>query len=97
MDTPLSILQDCLRLAKDAETETIAKQQYQQLRDRLAQEHHDTQMLDLLDMTWAAMLSSQKAANLWQRLLQTEQRMTDEMANNHIQLSQNHLRLIQEQ
>lgn len=93
----IDVLQQCLDLVQDAKTIALATQSYQQLRDRLCLDGADAQMLQLLDLLWEANLSSQRAAAMWQHMCHTEQQLTDQMAESHVQLHQNYLRLMQEQ
>lgn len=88
-------LHECLSLVKDAETQGLAVKQYAMLRDRLMAEYPDR--VDLLDMMWDALLVSQRSAKVWERLCNTEKQLTDRMAESHVQLQQNYLRLVQEQ
>ena len=90
-------LQECLILCQEPKTEELANQKYQQLRDRLLLESVNTQVLELLDLLWSANLSNQRSAAMWQHMCHTEQQLTDQMAESHVQLHQNYLRLIQEQ
>ncbi|NEQ96546.1 MAG: hypothetical protein F6K30_07460 [Cyanothece sp. SIO2G6] len=88
-------LHECLSLVKDAETQGLAVKQYGMLRDRLMSEYPD--LVALLDMMWDALLVSQRSAKVWERLCDTEKQLTDRMAESHVQLQQNYLRLVQEQ
>lgn len=95
--TVISVLQRCLDLAKDPKTTALADETYHQLRDRLQIEGTNDQILRLLDLLWESNRSSQRAAAMWQHMCHTEQQLTDQMAESHVQLHQNYLRLIQEQ
>ncbi|MEB3231251.1 MAG: hypothetical protein VKJ64_09595 [Leptolyngbyaceae bacterium] len=90
-----SELQECLNLIKDAATRELAVQKYTLLRDRILTQY--PAMVDLLDMTWDALLTSRRTAHVWERLCNTEKQLTDRMAESHVQLQQNYLRLVQEQ
>ena len=93
----MDVLQHCLALAKDPKTEALAIQTYEQLRDRLLLDNTNRQVISLLDVLWNTNLASQRASAMWQHMCHTEQQLTDQMAESHVQLHQNYLRLIQEQ
>ncbi|MGK7891658.1 MAG: hypothetical protein AB4042_20200 [Leptolyngbyaceae cyanobacterium] len=88
-------LQECLNLLKDAATYELAVQRYAVLRDRLFADHPE--MVALLDMVWEDLRASRRSARVWERLCNTEKQLTDRMAESHVQLQQNYLRLVQEQ
>jgi len=88
-------VQDCLQLARDVDTHELAAERYQALRDRLIVEQPDT--VGFLDAMWNDLLKSRRVAAMWERMCQTEQQVADQMAERHVQLSQNYLRLVQEQ
>jgi hypothetical protein len=101
---PLSTLQDslqtCLALTHSLETQDQAKDQFSQWRDRwwgaeTATDPATTQAA--LDLLWEELVRARRSALICQYKLEMERGMTDRMAESHIQLQQNYLRLMQEQ
>lgn len=91
----LNQLKQCLSLAQDVSTHAKAKENYSDLRDRLADDAPE--VAELMDVLWAEMLSSRRSALFWEELCNVEKKLTDRMAENNIQLRQNYIRLVQEQ
>lgn len=91
---PLLQLQECLSLAQDVSTHAEAAQQYVQLRGRLSQESTSVELLDLI---WKELLTARRSAAFWQEISEVEKHMTERLAQEHFQLQQNYLRLMQEQ
>ncbi|MGJ3253618.1 MAG: hypothetical protein ACFE0J_21150 [Elainellaceae cyanobacterium] len=90
-----SQLQHCLDLAEDVSKHSEATQQFEDLRERVAA--HNPEAADLLTMLWQDALSNRRSAIFWQELCNVEKELTNRMAESHMQLRQNYLRLMQEQ
>ena len=91
----LDALQHCLSLAQDVANHQEANSAYAALRDRLQSD--DPQAVELFDVMWREVLASRRSAMFWEELCNVEKGLTDRMAESHLQLRQNYLRLIQEQ
>jgi hypothetical protein len=91
----LEEMQACLTLAEDTRTHEEADARYNQLRDRLIADESDS--VAMLDLMWKSVLSGRRSSFFWQKMCDAEQKLTERMAESHVQLRQNHLRLLQEQ
>ena len=92
---PTEQLQACLSLAHDVSTHGDAQDRYARLRDRLIE--GDSDMATVMDLMWKEILSSRRSAFFWEEMCNVEQKLTERMAESHMQLQQNYLRLVQEQ
>lgn len=88
-------LQACLLLTQNTANHEEAEEQYRQLRDRLIADH--AELASILDLMWKELLASRRSAFFWEEMCNVEQRLTERMAESHVQLRQNYLRLVQEQ
>lgn len=88
-------LQQCLTLAQDVTKHNEAKETYLGLRDRLLSEHPEA--TPLIDLMWQEILVSRRSAMFWEEMCNVEKKLADRMAESHLQLRQNYLRLVQEQ
>jgi hypothetical protein len=95
IDQPIEELQVCLSLTQNTANHQEAEEQYKQLRDRLVGEDDD--VARILDLMWKEILASRRSAFFWEEMCNVEQRLTERMAESHVQLRQNYLRLVQEQ
>ncbi len=88
-------LQACLLLTQNTTNHSEAEERYRQLRDRLVGEAAG--VAPILDLMWKEILASRRSAFFWEEMCNVEQRLTERMAESHVQLRQNYLRLVQEQ
>lgn len=93
--TLLTELQACLRLTQDVSNHSEANQAFEQVRDRVAA--RDPQSGELLELLWNELLSARRSTVFWQELCDVEKQLSQRIAENHSQLRQNYLRLMQEQ
>lgn len=94
----LNQLKRCLALAQEVPTHAEAKETYSDLRDRLIASNPETpEILELMDLLWAELLSSRRSAMFWEELCNVEKKLTDRITESNIQLRQNYIRLVQEQ
>lgn len=91
----LEQLQTCLSLAKHTATHQEAEERFLKLRDRLVEE--GSELATVMDVMWKEILSSRRSAFFWEEMCNVEQKLTERMAESHVQLRQNYLRLVQEQ
>lgn len=88
-----SQLQHCLELARDTTQHQAAIAQFTQLRNSIVQ---DEAAKSLADGIWAEVLAARRSAAFWQQLSDVEKDVSERLAQNHVQLQQNYLRLVQE-
>jgi hypothetical protein len=88
-------LQECLELAEDVKTHSVASEKFAELRNRVAAQNPE--LAQLLEILWKDNLSNRRSAAFWQELCNVEKELTNRMAESNMQLRQNYLRLMQEQ
>lgn len=88
-----SQLQQCLELARDINQHQEAIAQFAQLRDSIVQ---DEAAKSLIDGIWAEVLAARRSSAFWQQMSDVEKDVSERLAQNHVQLQQNYLRLMQE-
>lgn len=88
-----SQLQHCLELARDIHQHQAAIAQFTQLRDSIVQ---DEAAKALIDGIWAEVLAARRSSAFWQQMSDVEKDVSERLAQNHVQLQQNYLRLMQE-
>ncbi|WP_353259537.1 hypothetical protein [Prochlorothrix hollandica] len=86
---------DCLALTHDLARHGEAQEQFETIRQALAQE--SPQAAVALELLWQELMRARRSAILLQKSCDRERGLTDRMAESHVQLQQNYLRLIQEQ
>ncbi len=86
-------LQECLELARDITQHQAAIAQFTQLRDSIV---HDDAAKALIDGIWAEVLAARRSSAFWQQMSDVEKDVSERLAQNHVQLQQNYLRLMQE-
>jgi hypothetical protein len=94
LDPTIAKLQTCLLLAQDPATQQNARQSFAELKAEL---DISPSLNEMLEMLWREVLAARRSATFWQEISDLEKQMTEQMTQNHIQLQQNYLRLIQEQ
>jgi hypothetical protein len=88
-------LRDCIALSQNLDNHSAANQAFAQLRDRLLLEN--PQAVELVEALWQELLAARRSASFWQQICDVERDLAEKMAENHVQLQQNYLRLMQEQ
>lgn len=88
-----SQLQQCLELARDVNQHQAAITQFSQFRDSIV---HDEAAKSLIDTIWAEVLAARRSSAFWQQMSDVEKDVSERLAQNHVQLQQNYLRLMQE-
>ncbi|MEM7771159.1 MAG: hypothetical protein AAGA75_25965 [Cyanobacteria bacterium P01_E01_bin.6] len=91
----LDEMQSCLAAAAEVKTHSEAEECYVQLRDRLVDKDSDVAVV--MDLMWKELLSGRRSACFWEGMCDAEQKLNESLAENHIQLRQNYMRLMQEQ
>ena len=90
----LDQLQECFALAGDPTQRDAATAAFTQLRTAVTQDQAATELLEAL---WTEVVSARRSEAFWQQLSEVEKGLSDRVAADHINLQQNHLRLVQEQ
>lgn len=90
----LELLQECLSMAHDLETHAAADRRFLDLLDTLSADPATEKVVEGL---WREVLAARRSALYWQQISDVERLMTEKLADNHFQLQQNYLRLMQEQ
>jgi len=93
--TPAEALTTAIKLAQDAKTHQEAHAAFQELYGQVRKDNPE--MASLLHMLWREYVTSQRSATFWQELCQVEKHLSERIAESHLQLRQNYLRLMQEQ
>lgn len=91
----LDQLKLCFRLTEEPKTHAEAKQAFQQVRDRVANDCPDA--VEVVEMLWQELISSRRSAIFWQELSDMEKNLGEKLAEHQMQLRQNYNRLVQEQ
>ncbi|MEM9002663.1 MAG: hypothetical protein AAGE59_03950 [Cyanobacteria bacterium P01_F01_bin.86] len=92
---PTQALEAAIKLAQDVKTQQEAHTAFNQLHeDLLAQ---NPELAAMLQMLWREYVTSQRSVAFWQELCQVEKHLSERIRENHLQLRQNYLRLMQEQ
>ena len=87
-------LKDCLALSQEPAQHDEAKRIFAEL---LTNFEPNPATAELIDTLWNELLAARRSATFWQQISDVEKEMGERLAQNHMQLQQNHLRLIQEQ
>lgn len=87
-------LRECFLLAQDPKQQKNASEVFAQLMDKVASSPAAAELLETL---WNEVLAARRSASFWQQFSDAEKEMSDRLAESHFQLSQNYLRLVQEQ
>lgn len=86
-------LRACLELAQDARQHERAQLEFSQLLESVESEPATTELLRLL---WTELLAARRSSMFWQEISDVEKEMGERLAQTHVQLQQNYLRLMQE-
>lgn len=87
-------LQSCFALAQDPRTHAAANQGFTELLDSVAD---DSPAFELLKLLWKEVLTARRSAAFWEQISDVEKEMSERITQDHLQLHQNYLRLVQEQ
>lgn len=87
-------LRQCFELASDPSQQSAATELFAQLRQAVSQ---DVATQSLIDLLWNEVLASRRSGAFWQQMSDVEKDMSEQIAQSHLQLQQNYLRLVQEQ
>ena len=88
-------LQECIALARDVNQQPQANQAFASLHATVAAENPDHARL--LELLWGEFVSASRSSQFWRQISDVEKELSERMAENHVQLRQNYMRLIQEQ
>ncbi len=87
-------LQSCLALSRNPTQQDEARQIMTQL---LSEIEPDTAATAIIDALWNELLAARRATAFWEQISDAEKEIGDRLAQDHIRLQQNYLRLMQEQ
>ncbi len=90
----LDQLQICFNLAHDPTQHTQATAAFSSLQSTVSE---DSPAKALLNALWTEVLTARRSAAFWQQLSNVEKEVSERLAQNHVQLQQNYLRLVREQ
>ncbi|MBE7382923.1 MAG: hypothetical protein F6J95_016095 [Leptolyngbya sp. SIO1E4] len=93
--SPTEALQAAMKLAQDATTQDQAHAAFNELYEDLR--YDNPQVATMVQMLWREYVASQRSVAFWQELCQVEKHLSERITENHLQLRQNYLRLMQEQ
>ncbi len=88
------LLDECLAMAQDVKLHPDADRRFLDLEASLQGEADTAAVLQAM---WKEVLAARRSAMYWQQVSDIERSMTEKLADNHLQLRQNYLRLMQEQ
>ena len=88
-------LQECLSLVQDVAHHEEAGKQFAALRDRVAAEN--PLAAEMLALLWDEVLAARRSATFWREISDVEKQLSERIAQSHLQLRQNYLRLMEEQ
>jgi hypothetical protein len=87
-------LKDCFTLALHPKSHAEADRQFLEFQESL---EPDATTSEVLQQLWQEVLAARRSATFWEQLSNAERAVSDGLANNHLRLQQNYLRLVQEQ
>jgi hypothetical protein len=90
----LDQLQECFALAGNPTQRQVATAAFTELSAGMTD---DPAIAELLKALWTEVLSARRSEAFWQQMSDAEKGLSDRVAADHINLQQNHMRLIQEQ
>ncbi|MGF1459556.1 MAG: hypothetical protein ACFBSG_11070 [Leptolyngbyaceae cyanobacterium] len=94
-ESPVKTLETAIGLAHNEATAEAAHAAFHELLEAVRAEN--PQMASMLQLLWREYVTTQRSVNFWQELCQVEKHLSERITENHIQLRQNYLRLMQEQ
>ena len=89
-------LQAAIALTRSATSHAQAHEAFDELKTALDNKA-DPETIQMLELLWQALVSAQRSVTFWQEISQVEKNLSDRITENHIQLKQNYMRLMQEQ
>lgn len=92
---PTETLETAMKLARDVTTQQEAHSRFNDLYEDLRSEN--PQVATMMQMLWREYVAAQRSVTFWQELCQVEKHLSERITENHLQLRQNYLRLMQEQ
>ena len=92
---PVQALETAMKLAQNVESQYEAHAAFNELYEDLRSEAPE--LATMLQMLWREYVTSQRSVAFWQELCQVEKHLSERITENHLQLRQNYLRLMEEQ
>ncbi|MEM6425735.1 MAG: hypothetical protein AAF728_11340 [Cyanobacteria bacterium P01_D01_bin.128] len=91
----IEALKVAIALTHDVSNHPDAQAAFTAIRQSVAD--GNPQAAEMMDMLWQEITSLQRSVNFWQEISQVEKNLSERITENHIQLKQNYMRLMQEQ
>ncbi|ASC72178.1 hypothetical protein XM38_031320 [Halomicronema hongdechloris C2206] len=91
----MTSLQEAIRLAQDVHQHSQAHEAFEAIYGELEAINPD--LAEMMQMLWKDYVAAQRSASFWQELCQVEKHLSERIAESHLQLKQNYLRLMREQ
>ncbi|NET38112.1 MAG: hypothetical protein F6K19_39955 [Cyanothece sp. SIO1E1] len=88
-------LKQCLSLARDVSSSQSVNQTFEVLKNNVAIAHPEA--AEMMQLLWQEVLSARRSATFWQEVCNIEKQLSEQITENHQQLKQNHMRLMQKQ
>lgn len=92
---PLDSLKHCIALAQEISTHAEAKQAFEQLKAQLVEQN--PQAAALVEMLWNEAIAARRSSAFWEQLSSMERGLAERLVEDHANLKQNYMRLVQEQ
>lgn len=94
-ETRIDVLRAAIALTRDVANHPQAHNTFDDLKASLG--NADPETVEMLALLWRELISTQRSVAFWQEISQVEKNLSERITENHIQLKQNYMRLIQEQ
>ena len=97
INNPVNTLREAIKLSQssDAQTQQQANQVFEALHQEL--DTDNPELVEMMQILWRELASARRSAAFWQELCQVEKHLSERISENHLQLKQNYLRLIQKE
>jgi hypothetical protein len=89
-----TLLRSCLTLALHPKSHPEAERVFLEMQASLS---GDADTLEVVQQLWKEVLMARRSAAFWEQMSDVEKSMSEGLANDHLRLQQNYLRLVQEQ
>ncbi|MEO0536424.1 MAG: hypothetical protein AAF215_21425 [Cyanobacteria bacterium P01_A01_bin.123] len=94
-ETRMDELQAAIALTRDVASHPQAHDTFSVIKASL--DKTDPEATEMLSLLWQELVATRRSVAFWQEISQVEKNLSERITENHIQLKQNYMRLIQEQ
>jgi len=91
----MASLRDAMGLAEDVNQQPQAHEAFDAIYGDLEAINPD--LAEMIQVLWKEYVAAERSASFWKELCQVEKHLSERIAESHLQLKQNYLRLMQEQ